>query len=133
MESQRNSQLLIFNNYIYNIDKIDKEWTRWRCQQRGCLASVVISSDRVAKSVGVHSHSEETSKIMKLNFLKQLKAKAIESKIRARDIVIDCTSKLDDETIKFMPHLKSLVNCVTRQRNKIIGNFKLRIQTYQSF
>ncbi|KAF7693695.1 hypothetical protein CDIK_2172 [Cucumispora dikerogammari] len=93
-KSQRGGDILVFNGFLYNKEKEYIDKTKWRCKKRGCPAIIYIYSDTQSESHNAHTHDKDLNAENKINLIESLMKRALESKARAKDIIVTETSKV---------------------------------------
>lgn len=115
VENQRGNKNLIFENYMYNIDRRCKN--QWRCIDRKCYGKVILENN-IASVIILHNHENHFAKITRLKTKINIKKSAKNSCASNLSIITEVTKKLTDEEIKFIPKIKYLNDECTRSKNK---------------
>ncbi|KAG0437066.1 hypothetical protein DMUE_3902 [Dictyocoela muelleri] len=126
IKSQRNVTLIIYKYYIYNYhSKInDIGEVRYRCQCRKCKGALIIK-DYLVISQFPHNHDADPQKSTRLIKMHKIRTMAKSSNATTQNVLnnvlgIEISNR---EIINVLPTFESIRDRVTRDRNKIIGNF----------
>lgn len=138
LKSKRNKPLLIYKNFIYNLDSNYKnsQFKRYRCQKKGnkgisaCKGYILLDQNNNIIEIATHTtHLEEKEKVNRLKFLNTLGKSALETKDNPIDILSAMTSKISSNEIKNLPRVKSLIDKITKLRKnnmpKLLNDFSL--------
>ncbi|XP_071041160.1 uncharacterized protein [Parasteatoda tepidariorum] len=71
IKSSRSGYLLLYKDYIYNINRKYKNTTYWKCE-KNCGAKIVVKDGLLTKS-GEHTHAPNTNKVAKKTLYNKLK------------------------------------------------------------
>ncbi|KAG0441209.1 hypothetical protein DMUE_1223 [Dictyocoela muelleri] len=118
IKSQRNNDILIHNNYMYNkIEELQNKIV-WRCQKRTCCGRVESYLDKTFKIIREHNHHCDLSKARKAINMHKIKEMVWLTVEMSRDIIMGVTSKCSDIEISELPREKIIYKNITRQRSK---------------
>ncbi|KAG0431886.1 hypothetical protein DMUE_5537 [Dictyocoela muelleri] len=119
--TQKGKKKIIYNNYIYNFDKICKSFISWRCVRRCCTGR--IHTDLLSKTViksKEHWHEIEDNRLVQIELNMKLKSSALtlseEFGIAIRNSTINFTEN-QKRNIKKYDHLRDYFD---RLKNNII-------------
>lgn len=128
LKSQRNADLLIYDNFIYNKDTTSSNngTTRWRCRVRSCKGAIFTNANNELSGVAIdHNHQQSAITAEKIRIINGIKKRAIETTERSHDILArEIVTLNDDELIIEMPTVKSLKQTIRRARNVNLNQTK---------
>ncbi|XP_054720557.1 uncharacterized protein LOC129230179 [Uloborus diversus] len=79
IQSTPGDKLLIFDNYLYRINKKNNGRTFWKCTLKNyCKARITLKNDVTEKIQGSHDHPPDEGKNLRKEFYHQLKKKSRE-------------------------------------------------------
>jgi hypothetical protein len=56
LKSQRGTQILVYENYMFNLNYCEDGTRRWRCQNRSCKGALFLNNEKVINKYVGHSH-----------------------------------------------------------------------------
>lgn len=119
IKGQRGNDVLVFEGFLYNKDKQRQEGIRWRCQNRSCKGSLIITNSNLIINSVVHNHSNEVLKIEKLTILDKIKNRALETTESSSSIVVRAIRTIENNDLKTeMPSISSMIDGIRKKRNK---------------
>lgn len=100
ISSAKGKKMLIFNDFLYTLDKKYEESSYFRCCERKCTARVIMKpNENVIK--GEHSHPNHLKKILQLKCLNDIKARAETNPFESSMLTFEMTRKRHfDDTAK---------------------------------
>ncbi|KAG0436987.1 hypothetical protein DMUE_3937, partial [Dictyocoela muelleri] len=121
--SIRDGRIVIFKDFIYNIEtKIDKN-IRWRCQVRTCREKMITNINMTLISETIHNHPPDKSKVIRLKTNSEILERYINTREPAHEIISKMNVKIPTENIEYMNRYRSLIDRVAKIRNRKLENF----------
>lgn len=113
IKSERNAFLIIHNNFIYRINRMNRNLISWRCIEPNCSGSPKSSlnyRENLASfsTVTSHLHSAERSKAIRLEKLDKMKSLVFGGWESTRKIVQNVLCGADTETIRAMGNFETV-------------------------
>ena len=66
LKSQRGANIVVYDDYMFNFDKIVEGKERWRCKTRSCKA-FILKHDELIELNKSHNHQSHTKEIKKIS------------------------------------------------------------------
>ena len=123
-KSRRGKDLLIQDDFIYNIHSQTGETIRWRCQNRSCPGRLIPDQSYNQLHSIDHTHVSDPGRAQRVIQESKLKEKALTSNERPTDIFVYLTKNLNEEAIISMPSRKSFKNRIIQLRNKALIEYQ---------
>ena len=113
IKSVKECDLIVENDYIYNMTKRNANTINWRCRIRNCGSTATTSLDYVLRiqnfySTGEHNHEPETSLVIKLSKTYEMKQLIRFGFDSVRDVVHTVLRGADTITIRAMGEFENL-------------------------
>jgi hypothetical protein len=116
--SERNKEIVIFENHIYNFHSLNNETKRWRCKIRKCSGVLFTNNLNEVITKKPHNHDAISEEEEKLLLLRKIDIRVMNSYENLTSLLAIELSKTDDTLLKKMPHFSSLRDKATRMKNK---------------
>lgn len=122
--TKRGGKMLIYQSYMYHLDKKTGDMSSWRCKTRKCPGRVLIKEPEEIVSQKDHNHEINEVEVQTHLNNEKIKKSAKTSSSRSSSIVTVITAATSDDIVCVLPSRKVLMNTVNRVRNREIDDFK---------
>ncbi|KAG0423147.1 hypothetical protein DMUE_6168 [Dictyocoela muelleri] len=117
LKGQRNSRLLLYCNYIYNLDKkCNNNKTKWKCKHRSCSSRLILTAEETIFSETPHVNHEKLSEFEIITIIakNEIKEKAFKLTEKSSTIVTSVLKNYPENIYTLLPTERSLTNSVSR-------------------
>lgn len=120
LKGQRKAEILLFNDFIFNYDKVVNGKERWRCGSRACKAFIFLKDEKI-DLINTHNHEHSKSKIDRIEFNNKIKNRAKNTTEKADTIIVRNTRDMADDDLFDVTKLRSIKKMISRERSKEYG------------
>ncbi len=127
IKSQKGSDQICHNGYIYRKNTTNKTTQSWRCVMKNCNGTATTALEYRESSEVIlrqnHSHAPDVQNENAQIALSMIREESQNSNAPPRRIIANITQNIDCETAACMPKRKAIQKCIQRKRQKIEGYF----------
>ncbi len=124
IKGQRSGEILIYQGYLFNLDRKIDGVGHWRCRNRSCRVRCTISADSIISLRNNHNHEPlPDTEIDKMKVLSQLKNVSRASEEKTLNVVTRQLVGIDANVIRNLPRERSLLRTVQRERAGNLPHF----------
>ena len=116
--NQKGGRTLLFEGYVYTVDRQTTDKTLWRCSQKGqCKARIHTSGGQVVKRVNEHSHAPSGTNAEIRRATHQIREEALSTRDRPMRLVDGAIGNLSEDAAANLPSMDALRQRVHHARH----------------
>lgn len=123
IKNQRKNDNIISNGYMYNKDNRTDALNKWRCSYRKCKVVGCIGDDDVFTFTGQHLDKQNLEKMNVKTKMCELNKEILTTHKIPLKIVTDITKTISDESVRYLPKFKTMIDSVNKKRNKLLEKY----------
>ncbi|CAF3339785.1 unnamed protein product [Rotaria socialis] len=116
--TEKGKPLLVYDSYVYNLERKTKLKSIFRCQNRDCKGRIHtnLSMDSISSGPTAHSHSANLDKMSVIKLQKDIKSRAAISEEPTSNILHSALRTFPLHSAGSLPKNDSLIRSIRRQR-----------------
>ena len=120
--SKRGGRKLIFDGYVYSIDRIRDDKVYWKCEERKICSGRTTVGHVICNGPSQHTHAGDPSSVAALKTITAIKERAVNSEEATSTLVQNCTQNFSLAAAGSLPNKEALARMVRRKRKAPDGD-----------
>ncbi|XP_028415511.1 uncharacterized protein LOC114538576 [Dendronephthya gigantea] len=123
IQTSRGNRKLLFEGYVYVLDKKKEESAYWRCEKhKECSCRLSTLADTLWHQPSKHSHLPDPARVAVQRAVSAMKYRAENSEDSTRNIIQNCTQDFPLAAAGSLPQKETLARMIRRKRKAPDGD-----------